>query len=73
MVTDIPILEEDGKWTKLQAKVPVTEEKAPERSTESQTWRPFDSARVTCHLGQGLGDGWLLMAAVYACRPTLSV
>jgi hypothetical protein len=24
------------------SKVPVTEEKAPERSTESQTWRPFE-------------------------------
>jgi HSP20 family protein len=27
------------------SKVPVTEEKAPERSTESQTWRPVDSLR----------------------------
>ena len=27
------------------SKVPVTEEKAPERSTESQTWRPFESLR----------------------------
>jgi hypothetical protein len=25
--------------------VPVTEEKAPERSTESQAWRPFESLR----------------------------
>ena len=27
------------------SKVPVTEEKAPERSTESQTWRPFETLR----------------------------
>jgi HSP20 family protein len=27
------------------SKVPVTEEKAPERSTESQTWRPFENLR----------------------------
>src|SRR5262249_47916141 len=27
------------------SKVPVTEEKAPERSTESQPWRPFESLR----------------------------
>ena len=27
------------------SKVPVKEEKAPERSTESQTWRPFESLR----------------------------
>ena len=27
------------------SKVPVTEEKAPERSTESQAWRPFESLR----------------------------
>jgi HSP20 family protein len=27
------------------SKVPVTEEKAPERPTESQTWRPFESLR----------------------------
>ena len=27
------------------SKVPVTEEKAPERSTEPQAWRPFESLR----------------------------
>jgi HSP20 family protein len=27
------------------SKVPVTEEKAPERSTETQAWRPFESLR----------------------------
>ena len=27
------------------SKVPVKEEKAPERSTESQAWRPFESLR----------------------------
>ena len=27
------------------SKVPVTEEKAPERPTKSQTWRPFESLR----------------------------
>lgn len=26
-------------------KVPVTEEKAPERATEAQPWRPFDTLR----------------------------
>ena len=28
-----------------KSKVPVTEEKAPERETEVQAWRPFDSLR----------------------------
>lgn len=27
------------------SKVPITEEKTPERSTESQAWRPFESLR----------------------------
>jgi HSP20 family protein len=36
-----------GRWemNETASKVPVTEEKAPERSTESQTWRPFESLR----------------------------
>ncbi len=28
-----------------ESKVPVTEEKAPERTTEAQPWRPFDNLR----------------------------
>ena len=36
-----------GGWEmdETASKVPVTEEKAPERPTESQTWRPFESLR----------------------------
>jgi HSP20 family protein len=41
----MPALQEDRDMNETSSKVPIREEKAPERSTESQAWRPFESLR----------------------------